>query len=121
MSENTKTDKHAGHQDHGFAHVMPMKVLLTVGGLLLFLTAVTVWATAIDLGRNGNLIIAMVIATVKATMVCAYFMHLKYDKPFNAVVFLTSFLFVGLFITILLLDKSQYEADIQEMYLLEGQ
>jgi cytochrome c oxidase subunit IV len=105
------------HDEHGLAHVMPIKVLLTVGGTLLFLTAVTVWVTYADLGRSGNLIIAMVIATIKAAMVCAYFMHLRWDKPFNAFVFVTSVAFVGLFITVTLLDKGEYEADIEEMYL----
>lgn len=103
------------HNDHGLAHVMPIPMLLAVGGALLFLTAITVWVTYIDLGRSGNLIIAMAIATIKASMVCAYFMHLRYDKPFNALVFVISILFVGLFITIAMLDKSQYEPDIMEM------
>jgi cytochrome c oxidase subunit IV len=108
-------DKHDEH--HGIAHVMPANVLLAVGGTLLFLTAVTVWVTYADLGRSGNLIVAMVIATIKAAMVCAYFMHLRWDKPFNALVFVSSVVFVGLFITIALMDKSEYEADIEEMYL----
>ncbi|MEN9577546.1 MAG: hypothetical protein RJA70_555, partial [Pseudomonadota bacterium] len=38
-----------------------------------------------------------------------------------ALVFASSVIFVGLFISITLLDKSEYEEDIQEMYLLEGQ
>ena len=104
------------HDDHGIAHVMPINILLAVGGILLFLTAVTVWVTYADLGRSGNLIVAMVIATIKASMVCAYFMHLRWDKPFNAFVFVTSVVFVGLFITITLMDKSEYEDDIVRMY-----
>jgi cytochrome c oxidase subunit 4 len=112
MSDNEHND-----HDHGLAHVMPIPVLLAVGGGLLFLTAVTVWATYMDLGRSGNLIIAMVIATIKASMVCAYFMHLKYDRPFNALVFSSSLLFVALFITLAMMDKSEYEGDIMEMNL----
>jgi cytochrome c oxidase subunit 4 len=121
MSDN-KHGEHSGHAEHheGIGHVAPAKMLLTVGGVLLFLTAVTVWVTMADLGRSGNLIVAMVIATIKAVMVCTYFMHLKWDKPFNAIVFGSSVLFVGLFITVLLLDKSDYEGDIQEMYIIEG-
>lgn len=111
---------HSGHDDHGLAHVMPISVLIGVGALLLFLTGVTVWVTMLDLGRAGNLFIAMGIATVKALMVCAYFMHLRWDKPFNALVFASSIIFVGLFISIALLDKSEYEPDIQEMHRLEG-
>lgn len=119
MSDNKHGGGHGEHHE-GIGHVTPASLLLIVGGVLLFLTAVTVWVTMADLGRSGNLIVAMVIATIKATMVCTYFMHLKWDKPFNAVVFVSSVLFVGLFITIALLDKSDYEGDIQEMYLIEG-
>lgn len=119
MSDSSHS--HDAHGEHGLAHVMPIKVLLTVGGILLLLTAVTVWVTAVDLGRNGNLLVAMLIATIKAALVCGYFMHLKYDRPFNALVFFCSVLFVGLFISIAMLDKSEYEDDIQQMELLEAQ
>jgi cytochrome c oxidase subunit IV len=120
MSQASSSHSHDGHghQDHGhdgMPHVMPMKMLLGVGGLLLFLTAVTVWVTAMDLGRSGNLIVAMVIATIKAGMVCAYFMHLRWDRPFNAMVFVSSVLFVALFISITLIDKSEYEPSIEEL------
>lgn len=120
MSDESKAHASDAHGDHGLAHVMPIRILVGVGALLLFLTAATVWVTAVDLGRSGNLIIAMAIATIKAGMVCAYFMHLRWDKPFNAFVFLSSLLFVGLFISIVLLDKSEYEPDITEMHILEG-
>jgi hypothetical protein len=46
-------------------------------------------------------------------------MHLRWDRPFNSIVFVSSLLFVSLFISIALLDKSEYENDIEEMYLLE--
>jgi cytochrome c oxidase subunit 4 len=128
MAENQEhspkpTDEHGAHHatdDHGHAHVMPLPLLFAVGGILLLLTAVTVWVTAVDLGRSGNLVIAMVIATIKAILVCLYFMHLRWDKPFNALVFATSLLFVALFISITMLDKFEYEKDIEEMYLLDG-
>ncbi len=120
-AENSHADHGDGHDDHGLAHVMPIQMLVGVGLVLLFLTGVTVWVTAIDLGRSGNLIIAMVIATIKALMVGAYFMHLRWDRGFNALVFISSFLFVALFISVVLLDKAEYEPDIQEMYILEGQ
>lgn len=126
MSQNTKeASSHAGSSGHGhhegFAHVTPGSLLLLIGGTLLFLTAITVWVTYVDLGRSGNLIVAMAIATIKAGLVCAYFMHLRWDKPFNAIVFASSLLFVALFIIVTLLDKADYEGDIQEMYLQEGQ
>src|SRR5690606_5197309 len=72
-----------GHDDHGLAHVTPVWLLFTILGILLVLTVLTVSVTAIDLGQQGNLIVAMLIATVKAALVCTFFMHLLWDKKFN--------------------------------------
>ena len=69
---------------------------------------VTVAVTGVDLG-SFNLWIAMAIATVKATLVLLYFMHLRYDRPINAIVFVTALLFVALFVSIALLDTRAYE------------
>lgn len=111
MSHHDQSGHHDAHGD-GFAHVLPVKLLVGVWALLMVLTVVTVAVTQVDLGRSGNLIIAMGIATVKAAAVGLYFMHLRWDKPFNALVFVSSLLFVSLFISIALLDKSEYEHDI---------
>jgi cytochrome c oxidase subunit 4 len=44
--------------------------------------------------------------------VALYFMHLRYDKPFNAILFLTALVFVALFVSLTLLDTLQYEPDL---------
>jgi len=53
--------------------------------------------------------------------VVTYFMHLRWDRPFHTLVFLGSLLFVSLFISMTLLDKSEYEHDIDDMALIKGQ
>jgi cytochrome c oxidase subunit 4 len=103
------------------AHVMPVRMLWLVWGSLMFLTIVTVAVTSIDLGSRFNLIVAMGIATIKAGLVATYFMHLRWDRPFHTLVFAGSLLFVSLFIAMTLLDKSEYEADIEEMYIRQAQ
>jgi cytochrome c oxidase subunit 4 len=55
----------------------------------------------------------MIIATIKAGLVMAFFMHLAFDKPFNVIVFLGSFVFVALFV-IFTLSDSQMTADAME-------
>jgi cytochrome c oxidase subunit 4 len=90
---------------------MPANVLLAVWGALVVLTVVTVAATWIDLGRL-NLLLAMAIATVKASLVLLYFMHMRYDRPFNAVVFVAALLFVALFVGITLIDTSAYQPEL---------
>jgi cytochrome c oxidase subunit 4 len=56
----------------------------------------------------------MGIATLKATLVALFFMHMWWDKGFNVLVFLSSFLFVSLFIGLTLMDSSHYQRDIEK-------
>ncbi|MGO9239284.1 MAG: cytochrome C oxidase subunit IV family protein [Bryobacteraceae bacterium] len=69
---------------------------------LLTLTALTVTAAGINFGPY-NMVIALVIATVKASLVALFFMHLRHDK-FSAVIFLTGLLFLALFLIFTLFD-----------------
>jgi cytochrome c oxidase subunit IV len=112
---------HSHGHEAGISHVTPMRLLLGVWGALMVLTVITVGVTVVDLGGQTNLIVAMAIATIKAGLVVTYFMHLRWDRPFHTLIFLGSLLFVSLFISMTLLDKSEYEGDIQEMYLKQGQ
>lgn len=112
-------DASAGHghgheHDHGLAHVMPIPLLFGVLAALLALTVATVAVTSIDLGAQGNLIVAMIIATVKAALVCVFFMHLLWDKKFNAVLFLTSVLFLILFLSMTSTDRGEYQHLVDE-------
>jgi cytochrome c oxidase subunit 4 len=112
---HTQPDGHGhghGHDDHGLAHTMPLPLLFGVLGALLALTVATVAVTAIDLGAQGNLIVAMVIATIKAALVCVFFMHLLWDKKFNAVLFLTSVLLLILFLSLTTNDRGEYQHDV---------
>jgi cytochrome c oxidase subunit IV len=94
-----------------YAHIMPLPVLCAVFAALIFFTGLTLSATWYDLG-HWNLILAMGIATVKASLVVLYFMHLRYDYPLNALIFITALVFMTLFISITLLDTLQYQPDI---------
>ena len=87
--------------DH--VHVMPLKVLFGVFAALLVFTVLTVAVTWVDLG-SFNLLIALAVAVVKATLVALYFMHLRYDKPFNALALVSTLVFLALFIGFALLD-----------------
>ena len=84
-------------------HVLPLSVYLFVGSTLLVLTVVTVWVASFDLG-SANLIVAMIIAAVKGTLVLLYFMHLRYDNKLYAVVFATAIFFLAVFIIITMFD-----------------
>lgn len=101
----------AHHDDahHGISHVAAARVLLATGGTLLILTILTVLATKVDFGANINLAVAMVIAVTKATLVILFFMHLRYDKLFHTVVFVSAILAASLFVGFTLMDSSQYQ------------
>jgi cytochrome c oxidase subunit IV len=103
---------HGGGGDFDFAHTTPMFLLVGVLAALTILTVLTVAVTGVDLGGQGNFIVAMIIATIKAALVMAYFMHMAWDKKFNVVVFLSSFLFVILFLTMALTDRREYQRAI---------
>ncbi len=92
-------------------HVMSVPALVGVFAALLVLTGATVAATWGDLGA-ANMLIAMGIATVKAILVALFFMHLLYDRPFNALVFCTAWLFVAIFVVFTLLDTVQYHPEL---------
>jgi cytochrome c oxidase subunit IV len=103
MSDHT----HDSGEEH-IGHVLPLSLLLKVFGGLVALTALTVYTGAMDL-HGFDLPVAMLIATAKATLVCLFFMHLKYDKPFLGMIFLLSVLFVGLFLAFVSYDSGQYQ------------
>lgn len=89
--------------DHEHHFSKESKVYLKTLILLLILTVITVAAAGIDFG-SINVVIALSIATVKATLVGLYFMHLRYDKPVNAIIAMSGFLFLGLFLMACLSD-----------------
>jgi len=104
----------ASTSGHGeTVHVVPFRVLLTVWLALMVLTVITVEAVYLDLGNLG-IYLAMGIATVKGTLVALYFMHLRYDRPFHAIVFITALVFVLLFVSLVLTDTGQYQPDIEQ-------
>jgi cytochrome c oxidase subunit 4 len=98
--------------DHGLAHTMPIWMLLAVLGALMLLTFLTVSVTNYDLGSEGNLVVGMVIATIKASLVVTFFMHLFWDKKFHLILFLTAILFVILFLSMTVSDRSEYQRNI---------
>ena len=65
-------------QDHG-AHDHS-KIYVNVLIALAALTLVTVVASRIHLGRAGNIGLGLAIATIKASLVVMFFMHMKYEQ-----------------------------------------
>lgn len=100
------SDKHHAH--HGVGHVVPLKLLVGVFAALVVLTVVTVWVSQLQL-QQGALLVAMIVALAKGTLVVLFFMHLLWDRRFNLLVFLGCLGFVTLFISLALLDTKAYQ------------
>ena len=92
-------------------HVVPVGILLGVFAALMVLTLLTIAATYVDLGEV-NIYLALGIAAIKASIVALYFMHLRYDRPFNGVILATAFMFVALFIGAVMDDTHAYQGNI---------
>ena len=93
----------------------PLRILIGTGVALLFLTWVTVFVAKFDMGEM-NIYVALSVAVVKATLVAMFFMHLRWDRPFNTLVFIGSLVFVMLFIAIALTDTAEYKIDQDAYY-----
>lgn len=86
---------------HSFTH--ERKTYGAVLGALLVLTVITVYVASFDFG-NLNVVVALAIASAKASLVALFFMHLKYDKPINAVIFLIGVFILAVFLIFTLID-----------------
>ncbi len=93
----TASHDHSGHDDgRVHAHITPFPFLVAIFMTLVALTVITVAASYVDFG-SGNTVIAVLIATVKASLVAVFFMHLRHDKPFHSFVFVMAFVFLEVF------------------------
>ena len=68
-------DNHSKHEEH----VIPYSMYILVWVGLLALTSITVTVAGINLG-NYTLLVALLIAAVKSTLVINIFMHIKFDE-----------------------------------------
>ena len=66
-------------------HIIPIKVYLAIFSALMVLTVVTVWVAFHDWGV-WNPVIALGIASFKATLVVLYFMHVKYSSKLTQLI-----------------------------------
>jgi cytochrome c oxidase subunit 4 len=109
MSSHASHDKSGSHEQVG--HLVPIGILFKTAVALLLLTVVTVWAASFDFG-SVNIWVALAIAVLKGSLVVLFFMHLRWDRPFNSVIFLTALGLVALFISFAMTDTTEYAPDM---------
>ena len=92
MSENTEHGTHS------------RRFYVAIGMSLLALTATTVFAAFVNLGPF-NPVVALLIATIKATLVVLFFMHVKgASEKLTAVVIVSGFFFLAILLSLALAD-----------------
>lgn len=109
------TAGHHPHKDDGavHAHISSAGFYVAVFMALIALTILTVGQSYVDLGRL-NLIVVILIATTKASLVVSFFMHLRYDNKFNALMFISSIFFIAVFFAYTMNDterRGELDAD----------
>jgi cytochrome c oxidase subunit IV len=104
---SNSTDAH-GHADDGavHAHVSSVGFYVAVFVGLLVLTGLTVGQSYVDLGKL-NILLVILIATMKASLVVTFFMHLRWDNKFNALIFISTIFFIGVFFAYTLNDTDR--------------
>lgn len=110
------SEAHAHHHEGlpgTIGHVTPLKTLFGVLATLLVLTVITVAVAQFDFGRL-NVVGAVGIACIKASVVSLWFMHLRYDKRFNFFILVGSFALVAWMIGYILFDTVLYQHNIED-------
>ncbi len=98
MSEHANVAHHAEH-DHEAEHIKAhVKVYLLIFGMLILGTIVTVAISYKDFGAAWiNITIGLIIASIKATLVAGWFMHLISEKKMvHSILIVAGFFFAVL-------------------------
>jgi cytochrome c oxidase subunit IV len=77
-------------------HIVPIRVYVTIFSALLMGTALTVWAGLQDFPGPLNVVIAMTIAVIKATLVVLYFMHVRYSSRLIWLILASALFWMGI-------------------------
>jgi caa(3)-type oxidase subunit IV len=57
-----------------------VRKILWIGGILAVCTVLTVWLSTVELATHGqNIVVGMILATIKAGLVGLVFMHLNHE------------------------------------------
>ena len=85
-------------------HIVPVRVYLAIFAALMLGTALTIWAGLQDFPGPLNVIIALTIAVIKATLVVLYFMHVRYSSRLIWVIFASALFWMGILFALTLSD-----------------
>jgi cytochrome c oxidase subunit 4 len=84
-------------------HIVTKKQYALIFGILMVLTLATTAIGMIDLGRL-NVVVALVIATIKALLVVLFFMHIYWSSKLNKLVVVSGVVWLALLLWLTLTD-----------------
>ena len=90
-----------------------LKIYIAIWLGLLILTAMTIRVSFINLG-GWNVVFALLIASIKGSLVALFFMHLYYDKKIYSIVFSMGLVILSIFIALTMFDTLK-RGDIYEI------
>ena len=98
--------------DHAVDIDKHVRVYITVFVALMVLTVVTVAVSYLDLSMAMAVTVALIIATIKGSLVACYFMHLISEKKLiHAVLVLTAAFFIALLLLPVLTVNDGFHID----------
>lgn len=92
------------HTEH---HIVSPKVYFAIFGALMVFTAITVAVARVDLEPYWgplNIIVALTVAVIKATLVVLYFMHAKYSSKLTQVIIIAGLFWLVIMLVFTLSD-----------------
>ena len=84
-------------------HIVSPRVYIVIFVSLMLGTAITIWAAFQNFGKF-NIVIALAIATIKATLVVLYFMHARYSPKRTQLVIVCSVFWLAIMLALTLAD-----------------
>ncbi len=84
-------------------HVVSRRIYVGIFVTLMVLTGVTVWVAFHNLGPL-NAVVALTIASTKATLVILYFMHARYSSKLTWLVIVAGFFWLGILLVLTMTD-----------------
>jgi cytochrome c oxidase subunit IV len=92
-------------------HIVSPKVYVGIFFSLMVLTAATVAAAYVNLGPF-NIVIALAIASLKATLVVLYFMHARYSPNRTHMVIIAALFWLAIMLALTLSDYVTRDRDM---------
>jgi cytochrome c oxidase subunit 4 len=94
---------HMAETTESVGHIVPAKLYVTIWAILMAMTITTVLVARADIGPF-NVVVALVIATIKATLVVLFFMHLRYSPKLTMATVVAAMFFLFLLLGLTMTD-----------------